>query len=828
MDWGVAWVRSATDERDLRPRAPGTPEPTGALHVDSPVVTMDGTVVGTPYYMSPEQARGGWIDERSDVYAVGAMLYTLLTGQPPHRDPTGDTHPYAVLKRVIQGPPVPIHDLTRAPAELEAICQKAMARAAEDRYGSMGELGDDLRAYLEGRVVHAHETGAVAELRKWIVRNRAFASALGAALGILITGMVVTWGLRQETLASEKVARAERANATRLMDFHRLNYFLEEVDELWPAHPKQVPAYTNWLERSRPIPEEHKTRLLELRRKALPQSDEEHERDRRAHPRFGELGKLEARLAAERRADSIRRGIFEPEDFVLDEPTLSRDAGLLNTQAWALVGPNRTTFGREAEGLALATVACLNASGEGLRAAASDTLAWAYLANGMDEEARQELEAAQDAAENTRRDSTQGEPLELAIEEASSGRTLARLESEYGSLEQEISRRQTWSFASEEERLWHDILVKTESLLATFDGLVDGVSPQHGWGVARRLDWAQKVEELTVSGKPAARQWRAAIAAIADQGTCPAYGGMVIEPQIGLLPLGRDTHSGLWEFALPQSGEAPERGENGELVLSEASALVFVLLPGGTFSMGAQDGLPGEPNHDPLARPSEGPVHDVTLSPFFLSKYEMTQGQWLRMTGENPSWYSPEYEPLKGTTLLHPVESVSRYDCEKVCRWLGSTLPTEAEWEYATRAGTQTAWWAGARRETLVGGINLADQAAKKRRVPWTEIDDWPELDDGFVAHAPINSFAPNPFGLFQVHGNVFEWCRDAFDARFYDVGSEVDPVNEGRGSARVSRGGSFRSTSANARVSYRQSDDPGTAQSSLGLRPARSLVGSK
>ncbi|MEE8467747.1 MAG: serine/threonine-protein kinase, partial [Planctomycetota bacterium] len=202
MDWGLARVAGREDSRDIRlqhsiefsltvvetDRKQAKDE-----SMNSPLVTMDGAVVGTPFYMPPEQAAGRIeeVDARSDVYAVGAMLYHLLTGRMPYYTPGDRPSPHTVLALVLQGPPTPLHDLAPdTPAELEAICDKAMARERSERYADMGELGEDLRAFMEGRVVHAYRSGALAEFRKWVGRNRGMAASLAAAVLILLIGLV--------------------------------------------------------------------------------------------------------------------------------------------------------------------------------------------------------------------------------------------------------------------------------------------------------------------------------------------------------------------------------------------------------------------------------------------------------------------------------------------------------------------------------------------------------------------------------------------------------------------------------------------------------------
>ena len=140
---------------------------------------MDGDVVGTPAYMPPEQAKGriDEVDSASDVYSLGAILYTLLTGQAPYVEPGDQISPHTILAAVTQGPPKRVHEIDRqSPPELVAICEKSMARAKEHRYASSLAMAEDLQAYLDHRVVKAYRTGASAELRSWIRRNKAAAT----------------------------------------------------------------------------------------------------------------------------------------------------------------------------------------------------------------------------------------------------------------------------------------------------------------------------------------------------------------------------------------------------------------------------------------------------------------------------------------------------------------------------------------------------------------------------------------------------------------------------------------------------------------------------
>jgi formylglycine-generating enzyme required for sulfatase activity len=342
--------------------------------------------------------------------------------------------------------------------------------------------------------------------------------------------------------------------------------------------------------------------------------------------------------------------------------------------------------------------------------------------------------------------------------------------------------------------------------------------------VEKRLKFARTIAERTVTGAEASLRWREAIASIRDVQQCPRYAGLVLTSQLGLVPLGRDEDSGLWEFADLQTGEPAVRGEDGKLVVSGEMGLVFVLIPGGTFWMGAQRIDPTGNNYDPQANGNESPVHEVTLSPYLLSKYEMTQGQWLRISGHNPSAYGPCSPYNLQHDLTHPVDQVTWTGCMELLGWLGLELPTEAQWEVGCRAGTDTPWSTGRERESLRGRVNLADRTAKLGGGTWPGIQDWPDLEDGWVIHATVGTFAANPYGLNEVHGNVCEWCRDGYN--MYSADKRLDPLTPWIGLAeRVVRGGSFTVNAAASRSASRNYGTPGTQTTDLGLRPARELT---
>ncbi len=416
------------------------------------------------------------------------------------------------------------------------------------------------------------------------------------------------------------------------------------------------------------------------------------------------------------------------------------------------------------------------------------------------------------------------EELGAKLVAAASEENAARIEQELWALEEEqrelegrVSERRNWRFTEEhsQSRWLNNQLTKLieelEGLTEPRSGLLsegqDAVSAEHGWSVPRRLGFAERVRDGFAQHGEFDKRWQEVMPEIRA-----AYPGLELAPQMGLVPIGPDPDSGLWEFAELATGELAVRRADGKLVLTEEMGLVFVLLPGGTFWMGAQSTDRTGPNYDSDAAPNEGPPREVTLSAFFLSKYEMTQAQWQRLSGDNPSRNNPKTysrtwnRRREPGNLLHPVEQVSWYQCTALLERLGLSLPSEAQWEYAARAGTQTVWWCGGEGPIVRSG-NVADRYGKEHGAEaWSIWNDW---DDGNTSHARVGSYEANAFGLHDVIGNVSEWCADPY------VGS----------SDRVYRGGSFATDAVHARSAYRFGGAPSIAATFFGLRPARGIT---
>ncbi|MFQ5507674.1 MAG: SUMF1/EgtB/PvdO family nonheme iron enzyme, partial [Planctomycetota bacterium] len=367
----------------------------------------------------------------------------------------------------------------------------------------------------------------------------------------------------------------------------------------------------------------------------------------------------------------------------------------------------------------------------------------------------------------------------------------------------EIDGDRSYTFDDAEKQWQHDVV---QGLGRGLERLADPKSGRLA-GMRERLHQARTLRKRSVEEPTAKKAWSEAISAIRSD---ERYRGLELRPIEGLLPIGPEP--------------AVRDPDSDKLLLDERSGIVLVLIPGGSFRMGAQKSDETGHNYDPQAEVDEsdkdGNTVEVTLDAFFLSKYEMTQGQWQRIAGDNPSEYPPDERTWdtrqgpKPVTLLHPVENVGWLECREMLARLDLVLPTEAQWEYAARAGTDTPWWTGRDKSELAGAANLADGFCKRHGGH----PSWPfdeELDDGFLILAPVGSLRPNGFGLFDVLGNVFEWCRDSTPG----YGFRLPPSAR----VRMSRGGSWLNVAAVARSAYRGRESP-TGESNKGVRPARTI----
>jgi len=194
----------------------------------------------------------------------------------------------------------------------------------------------------------------------------------------------------------------------------------------------------------------------------------------------------------------------------------------------------------------------------------------------------------------------------------------------------------------------------------------------------------------------------------------------------------------------------------------EETSLVFVLMPGQKILLGAQAHSPSQDNFRPAARAHEGPVREESVPPCYLSKFELTQAQWLRLSGDEPSIFRagvsyPDFGfgPDEFNSQ-HPVESVSWTEVMDCFRRWGLQLPSEPQWELACRSGGYSLAGTGPDSDLGEGFANVMDQALSAIYEYQGRAESF---DDGFPVHAPVGSLSANGWGFHDMIGNVMEWC---------------------------------------------------------------------
>ena len=273
------------------------------------------------------------------------------------------------------------------------------------------------------------------------------------------------------------------------------------------------------------------------------------------------------------------------------------------------------------------------------------------------------------------------------------------------------------------------------------------------------------------------------------------------------------------------------------LDLGDGVTMEFVRIPHGTFMMGS-------PESDKDADVEEKPQHEVAITKdFYLGKFLVTKKQFARFVEaakykteaeidgnggwgfdgkdfrQDPkfTWRNPGFAQAED----HPVVEVSWNDATEFCKWASSVakrrieLPTEAQWEYVCRAGTTTRYFTGDKAESLDGSANMLDRTAKKQFPDLTTVD----IDDGYIFTSPVGKFRPNPFGLHDMTGNVWEWCADYYDSKYYGNRYNKNPVNLEKCIDRVVRGGSGLNDPRYCRSASRNMDAPGAPYLNGGFR---------
>lgn len=784
-----------------------------ARAADDASVTQSGTITGTPMYMAPEQALGLKLDHRADLFSLGSVLYQMVSGRPPFRA----NGTLAVLKRVTEDTPRPIREIIpEVPQWLCDIISRLHAKNPAERYGSAREVADLLghcltelqQARVPAGVAPAGEGGASPAVSAGSPASpRRLQRRLYSAVGlILLAGLAVTLGLLN-TETSTLVLEIKDAEATIHVDGRQIATrgigILTELEIRPGEHHLDVWKDGTLIQHQRfQIGNGGRIGFV-----IAPKPSEEPNRPAAAIVADNSQGSSPVDSAAGSQAREVLPAIAD--DWV----TLFNGKDLAG---WETV-PGEPGNWHIEEGL-------LTGSGRP-----------GYLFTQRDDFTNFQLRC--EVRINARGD---GGIIVRAPFELPTKNGLPGYEAQIQAGPPILSGWQTGAIGSSDSSRGWRMLQKSAIDLApetwvTLEVIAMGGSIEtrlDGQAIALHTDPQQKYQGGRIALQQSAAGTRIQFRKIEVRLPVvnpPVVNPPAVAPGPAIAPFDTvqaQAHQQAWATHLGLPAE-----------YTNSIGMTFRLIPPGEFAMGdtAAETEAALKEADPNDRhwqeciKSAAPQHRVILTqPFYLGAYEVTQAEYEKVMGSNPSCFATTgtgKEVVAGIdTSRHPAEMVSWSDVTEFCAKLsvlenlrplysrnGSTitsldgtgyrLPTEAEWEYSCRAGTTTKYWIGNGDDTLV-------QAG------------WFAAKSG--TH-PVGALAANPFGLFDIHGNVWEWVEDGWDSSAYVPFQDKPAVNPRHSftttSQRLLRGGAWDGDASYCRSASRFANASTATDDGIGFR---------
>ena len=770
VDWGLVVVcgdvKSPSEMHEMETLDPGVVPPyrpselaSSGLH-EQQGGSRQG-VGGTPAYMAPEQFTATMSEDislvtpKADIYALGSTLYHILTGKAPHLPKEGvKESPDAFYFRITTGMiPAPREKDASIPKLLEQIVLKAMQVEPSDRYASARELAEDIKRYVSDEPVHAYQESGLEKSRRWVRKNR---SLVGAAMVMLLLVTMVSIGFsfviakeRDRANSNEKLAKEKLAEIKKSQDEAEA-YKLKVIQivndlEMVLIPPGKFMMGSPKSEKGRKGDEtQHEVTLTKpFYMGKYEVTQEQWEAIMGHNPSNNKGAKLSVTYVSWNDCQDFIKKLNGKTDGGYRLPTEAEweyacRAGTTTSFSYgASLTQNDANYGYGSEGGAKAVGSYLP-NAFGLYDMHGNVWEWCEDWYGDYPVISVTNPRGPSTGKNNCRVLRGGSFDNPAMGVRSSERVFGF-----------TPNRRSYSVGIR--------LAKTMNI----DGLSESKINEFLLKVIREQKIKTKREEEAKKEEEAKREEEAKATKVEEEAKAK-------EAQK--------------KAAMILHKEVEEKADLGAGI-----KLDMVLIPIGKFMMGSQGSEVG--------RKSDEMQYEVTLTkPYYIGKNEVTQEQWQAVMGDNPS-------KIKGEKF--PVTNVSWNDCQEFIKKLNEKtngeyrLPTEAEWEYACRAGTSTAYSFGDK-------ITLKDA-----NYSGSAID----------APAVIGSYKPNAFGLYDMHGNVWEWCEDWF--KELPQGTAIDPKGPATSDGRVLRGGSFWWEST-VRSSSRSNFPPTSRNFDFGFRLAR------
>ncbi|NQT12573.1 MAG: SUMF1/EgtB/PvdO family nonheme iron enzyme, partial [Planctomycetes bacterium] len=786
-------------------------------------LTHTGMLLGTPAYMSPEQAEADFsrVGPASDLYSLGVICYELLTGQLPFQGPIA-----AVIVGIVRDEP-------RRPSELrpsldkrlETICLKMMAKSPDDRYPTAAEVAAALRQFLEETA-----TGSKSLAKSASQADRELDNRKREIVGLLQGGQFGPAADALEELAHATGAGSDPYAAWARRELPRVRALPANLLEKGPAIVETAieliasQQYAEAVDLLQAVPADYcsteAAKLLDKATKLQQEAEQLNARMQQAvrTQQYDGLQNDLSRLLELQPGNLVARELYDKlSTYAPGRPyRFDRDGKLLSAHRTPLLVLLGSTMRQALRGYAQRQKYRRDPAGQRAPAAepaparpalpilpiaiaavafALIVLAIVVLLRDGDQTVRVEIDDALLADESITL-LIDGNRMEIA----GLGETIKLSPGDHG---YELRR--------------GDELIRAQQFT-----VLKGDSP------ALEISLDEPAGERMVGAEPRTAKVRTTTTEMAPGGAPPPLAIAPFEEARAR------AHQESWADYL-----------GGPVEKTNSVGMRLVLIPPGTFEMVTKEGEPS------------GAVVTIT-KPFYLGTCEVTVAQFREFVnttdyrtdaerGEEGQVFDPRTKasPQTGpagrpdvywrnpgyrTGDDNPVARVSWADSYAFCQWLGEKegqtyrLPTEAEWEYSCRAGTTTTWASGDEVSSLQGFANLCDASVQPNHFDWA--DQAVPWDDGYPFTAPVGSYRPNAFGLHDMNGNVWELCHDWFAPQTHRLVSASDPMGPATGSERSWRGGGWNTPPKMCRYVARTRHTPNWASNTAGFRVACSIDG--